>query len=253
MPPSRSWLSWPTRRPSVAWRLFCFPYAGGGTALFRDWPSLLPPQIELCTIAAPGREARFGEPAPRQVAEWVDGLFPELETAIDRPFALFGHSLGALVAFELARRLRERRARQPDHLFVSGCRAPQLPRSKPPTHDLPTPAFREELRRMNGTPPEVLAHPELLELLEPLLRADFAAAETYSYAEAPPLEVPILAFGGDRDPEVSQADLGAWSEQTTAAFGAFTFPGDHFFLGAAKRAVLARVRGSLENGASRPG
>jgi medium-chain acyl-[acyl-carrier-protein] hydrolase len=169
---------------------------------------------------------------------------------MDRPFALYGHSMGALIAYELARRLREAGRAEPVHLFVSGCRAPQLADTRDVTYDLPDPEFIEELRRLKGTPSEVLEHEELLRLVLPLLRADFAVAQTYRYSEGPPLGCPLTAVGGLQDEEVTREQLTPWREMTTGAFSLHMLPGDHFFLHTSQDVLLeiitrqlARLRG----------
>jgi len=156
----------------------------------------------------------------------------------DLPFAFFGHSMGSLISFELARRLRRERQQEPIHLFVSGRSAPQLPDEEPPAHNLPEPEFLEELRRLNGTPKEALAYPELMQILIPILRADFSVCETYIYTEEPPLACPISAFGGTQDSDVSREDMEAWRRQTRASFTLRMFSGDHFFLHSAEEQLL---------------
>jgi medium-chain acyl-[acyl-carrier-protein] hydrolase len=146
------------------------------------------------------------------------------------PFAFFGHSMGAMISFELARRLRREHDREPIHLFVSGRRAPQLPITEPPTYNLPEPQLIEDLRRLNGTPRAVLENPELLQLVLPLLRTDFEVCQTYTYTPQAPLSCPITVFGGLQDTEAPRESLAAWREQTTSSFTLRMFPGDHFFL-----------------------
>lgn len=157
---------------------------------------------------------------------------------LDKPFALFGHSMGAVVSFELARLLRRQYKREPLHLFVSGRRAPQIPSSQACIHTLPEVAFLDKLRRLNGTPTAVLENVELMQLLLPTLRADFAVIETYIYAAEPPLSCPITVFGGLQDDEVGLDDLQAWRQHTNACFSLQLFPGDHFFLHSAPELLL---------------
>jgi medium-chain acyl-[acyl-carrier-protein] hydrolase len=164
------------------------------------------------------------------LSEVVKEVALAIRPYLDRPFALFGHSLGALLAFELARRLRQEESIGPVHLFASGCPAPQLTSREPPTHLLPEPEFLERLKTLNGTPQEILAHPELMQLMVPLLRADFELAETYNYVEAPPLTCSISVYGGLQDAEVDRVKLEAWQQQTSARFTLRLLPGGHFFL-----------------------
>lgn len=172
------------------------------------------------------------EPLLPSVDALVAALAAELPVDLGDglPFAFFGHSLGGLVAYELTRTLRRENRPQPIHLFVSAHLAPHQPPREDPIHALPGPEFRHELRRLNGTPEAVLEHPELMELLEPLLRADFAANETYAHRPGPPLDCPITAFGGHADEDVTPADLEQWAEHTRARFQFHVYPGDHFYL-----------------------
>ncbi|MEK7324786.1 MAG: thioesterase domain-containing protein, partial [Chloroflexota bacterium] len=169
------------------------------------------------------------------------GLLPYL----DKPFAFFGHSLGAVAGFELARLLQRRHTLSPVHLFVSGHRAPQIASDYPPVHDLPDSEFAEEVRRLHGTPDEVLDHAELRELLLPILRADFAASETYAFEAGEPLTCPISAFGGLQDEHVTREHLEAWHEHTTAPFGVRMLPGDHFFLNTSRSMLIAAIAREL--------
>lgn len=226
--------------------MFCFPYAGGGTFIFRNWAKALPTFVEVYLVQLPGREALLREPPLTRLSQIVDAVVPELLPYIDKPFAFFGHSMGALIGFEIASLLRRRYRTQAAHLFVSGCRAPQIGPTKPPTYNLPDGMFLEELRRLNGTPEEVLANPEIMQLMEPLLRADFEVAETYAYTQAAPLDCPITAFGGLRDSEVNRTEVKAWCEQTSAAFSLQMFPGDHFFLHTSQTLLLQTIAHQLQ-------
>jgi medium-chain acyl-[acyl-carrier-protein] hydrolase len=198
-------------------------------------------------VQLPGREGRVREePFTRLeplVASLTDALAQELT---ELPAAFFGHSMGALVAFETARELRRRGAREPVQLLVSARRAPHLPARHEPIHALPEAAFRDELRRLQGTPEAVLEHPELMELLEPMLRADFAVIETFEHRPAPPLNAPITAFGGAGDEDVPFEDLDAWSRHTAGGFRRRSFRGGHFFLQhEARRDLLRAVAAEL--------
>jgi 4'-phosphopantetheinyl transferase len=175
----------------------------------------------------------------------IEVLAEALRPYLDRPFAFFGHSLGALVAFELARRLGRDGGPQPVRLFVSGCAAPSIRREGRPIHDLPDPAFREELRRLNGTPAAILDNAELMELLLPTLRADFALCETYAFAPGPHLSFPITSCGGLGDDTTSSQELNAWREQTTGSFRLRMLPGDHFFLQTARPLLLRSLAQEL--------
>jgi medium-chain acyl-[acyl-carrier-protein] hydrolase len=157
---------------------------------------------------------------------------------LGKPFAFFGHSLGAFIAFELARELRREDAPGPVHLFVSGARAPQIGNHKAPLHSLPEPEFLEALRRLNGTPSAVLEHKELMEMVLPILRADLAVSETYTYTDEAPLDCPVSVFGGMQDREASRKYLEAWPAQTSCSSMLWMLPGDHFFLQSAQARLL---------------
>lgn len=211
-------------------RLFCFPYAGGGRSVYRAWPGDLWPGVEVCPVQLPGREDRSREPAFTDLDALIEALEHALLPYLDVPFALFGHSMGALISFELTRRLRRRHALEPMHLFLSGRRAAQIPHRGPIIHCMPEPQLIEELRRLNGTPEEALENARLMRQVLPTLRADFAVCETYRYRDDAPLDCPITALGGLRDPMTSRDDLAAWQRHTRGAFIQRMFPGDHFFM-----------------------
>jgi medium-chain acyl-[acyl-carrier-protein] hydrolase len=239
------WVTFFRPNPRARLRLFCFPYAGGSSLIYRQWPEGLPADVELCAVQLPGRGSRLREPAFRQMPTLVERLAEVLPPLFDRPFAFFGHSMGASMAFELARRLRSDHAPEPCHLFVSGRRAPQTPDTDPPSYQLPEPVFIEELRRLNGTPQEVLEHPEMMQLLLPVLRADFELIQTYTYEPGPPLTCPISAFGGLQDLDAGRDLLELWREQTTAAFSLQMLPGDHFFPHTARPILLESISRKL--------
>ncbi|HEX8145860.1 MAG TPA: alpha/beta fold hydrolase [Pyrinomonadaceae bacterium] len=246
------WLIVPRPNPAAALRLFCFPYAGGAARVYRSWAEHLPDGVELCLVELPGRGTRMWEPRLTSILSVAEALEPTLLAALDRPFAFFGHSMGAVTAFEVARRLRRRHGRQPAHLFVSGSAAPHLPRIHPVTYDLPEDEFIEHLVSLNGTPREVHENASLMELLLPLLRADFQAVQTYAWQEEPPLSCPVHAFGGLEDANVSRERLAAWREQTTASFSLRMFPGDHFFINTSGPVLLEVLSSELRRYAARP-
>ena len=227
-------------------RLFCVPYAGGAASAYRGWSEMLPADVEVCPVQLPGRGSRFREAPFRKVSDLVPALAEGLLPLLDVPFALFGHSMGALVAFELARELRRRGAAAPVLLALSGHQAPTRPESEPPFSHLPDAQFLEEVRRRyDGIPPEVLAEKELLQILLPVLRADIQVLETYTYAKEPPLDCPISCLGGEDDPHVSRADLEAWGAETCGPLRVHTFAGGHFFVESARAEVLQALRHDL--------
>ena len=211
-------------------RLLCFPYAAGTASLFYSWQAHFPADIQICPVELPARAGRINDPMPASVAGLVDQFLEEAPPYFDRPFSLFGHSLGALIAFELARVMKDRRMPSPVRLFASACQAPQVFRSERPIHHLPDPEFIEALREIDGTPDEVLAHQELLGVLLPMLRADFRLADTYKYIPGGQLTCAITAVGGSEDESISRGDLVAWHSQTTGPFNLWMVRGTHFFL-----------------------
>lgn len=239
------WVTCPKPNPQATLRLFCFHYAGGGAAIFRTWSDSLPQSVEVCAIELPGRGTWLMQRPFTRLEPLVPTLASALLPYLDKPFAFFGHSMGGLVSFELTRLLRRDYGLSPVHLFVSGRRAPQVPDPDPPIHALPNPEFLQELRRFNGTPEAVLENAELMQLLLPTLRADFAVLETYVYTPEPPLECPITTFGGLSDRVASRDELEAWRDQTSAAFSVQMFPGDHFFVHSAQPLLLQALSREL--------
>lgn len=210
-------------------RLFCFPYAGGGASIFQSWRASLPPEIEICPIQLPGRENRLSEAPFKRIKPLIEALTPLIQPYLDRPFGFFGYSLGAILAFELARQLHRQNAPTPESLFVAASIAPQIPDFATPIHGLADAKFIEAIAQLQGTPKAVLQDAELMQLYLPALRADFALLETYFYTTGEPLNCPIVAFGGLEDKKVQQKQLEAWQEQTKYDFTLKMFSGDHFF------------------------
>lgn len=230
---------------------FCFPYAGGSARVYKAWNKL--EHIRIIPVELPGRGERFNEPLPRSMRQLVEDLGVRLTPQLQHePYVLFGHSMGSLIAYELAQWLYQRDLPRPLHLFASGRRAPQLPRAaltrrSQPVCMLSDAQLIDELRALNGTPAAVLANQELLELFLPIIRADFSLDDNYIYQHSVPLECPITALGGAQDSaEVSYQALTAWCEQTCAKFDLQIYEGDHFYLfGSAQPAVLSLLQRTL--------
>jgi medium-chain acyl-[acyl-carrier-protein] hydrolase len=235
----------PATAPPARLRLFCLPYAGGSASIFRSWPQVLPREVDVCAVQPPGRGNRLGEAPFVRLDDLLPPLVDALLPLLDLPYAFFGHSLGALVALELARRLRARVGAQPAVLLVSACRAPQLPDHASPIHELPDDRFLARLAQVNGIPAEVLENRDLLDLLLPLLRADVEMAETYRWQPGAPLGCRITALGSEGDPFVPRADVDAWRVHTTGSFSARTLPGAHFFIHTAESELLEVISGEL--------
>jgi medium-chain acyl-[acyl-carrier-protein] hydrolase len=209
--------------------------------MFRTWSNALPADVEVCPVQLPGRSTRLMERPFTELAPLIKVLARALSPLLDKPFAFYGHSLGTLVGFELARQIRRQYGVNPARLFFSASRAPQIANRRRLIHALPAEEFIAEVRRLNGTPREVLENEELMAIMLPLLRADFAMHETYVYSAAPPLNCPISIFGGSQDRTTSHSDLEAWREQTTASFSLRMLPGDHFFLNTTQPLLLQMI------------
>ncbi len=233
-----TWFAPHQPNPQATLRLFCFPYAGGTSSIFNSWPGHLPAWVEVCPVHLTGRESRFREPPFTRLAPLVESMAGAILPLLDRPFAFFGHSMGALIGFELIRYLQKEHQPMPICFFASGRGAPQIRHKTLLHHRLPEPEFVQELRRLKATPREVLDHAELMRLVIPAVRADFEICETYSYSPQPALNCAITAFGGGRDKHVGIRQLAGWRHQTTSLFSQHVFPGDHFFLHSAKKHVL---------------
>jgi medium-chain acyl-[acyl-carrier-protein] hydrolase len=243
---SGQWFVTLKANPHARLRLFCFPYAGGGAMIYRSWAGHLPSAVEVCAAKLPGREGRLRETPIAHITPLVKVMAEEIAPLLDKPFAFFGHSMGALIGFELARLLKRERGIEPLHLFVSGRRAPQLPSDEEPTFNLPQAEFIEAIRNLNGTPAEVLEHPELMELMIPLLRADFAVCQTYSFSPGSPLGCEMTVFGGLQDTDVPRECLVGWQEQTIAHCSVRMLPGDHFFLHSSQALLLRALNRQIE-------
>lgn len=222
-------------------RLFCLPYAGGGVSAYRKWSSLLPTGVQLFAAQMPGREERFVEPPLRDLDAVLRHLAAAIEPLLDRPFMFFGHSLGALIAYELTQLLRARGRPMPAHLFVSGRRAPCVPIGRRPFHDLPDDELIREIGKLNGTAEGILQNDELMALVLPTLRADFAIHDTYRYREQDALDVPFSVFGGLDDTTSTTENLSAWESLTTRGARLSLFKGGHFFIEELREEVLAAI------------
>ena len=240
------WLLCPKPSQQAALRLFCFPYSGASASVYYDWASVLPISVELFSIQLPGRANRLAEPGLTDIEPVVEAVGVALTPLLDKPFAFFGHSLGATIAFEVARSLRRQDLPEPDALVVSGHGAPQIPDDSPQMHNLPDPELVESLRRLNGMAAEVLDSAELMKLILPILRADLTMSETYAYHAEEPLSCQIFTYGGLQDRYVSRDDLNAWQEQTRSDFRLRMFPGDHFYLNASKQLLLQALARDLD-------
>lgn len=229
-------------------RLFCLPYAGGSAArIYRDWGRQLPAWIKVMPVELPGRGDRIAQPPIPSAAVLTADALRQVLPHTGEPFALFGHSLGAALVFEMARKLEQGHGRPPVHLFVSGFDPPDLPREPDADYLLPEPQFRERLAELSGTDREVLANEDLMDLLSPVLRADFTAIGQWRYTEGPPLSCPITVFSGLSDPEVTVPSLAGWGRQTTGSCQVRLLPGNHFVINDAPGLLLPFIASQLES------
>jgi surfactin synthase thioesterase subunit len=212
-------------------RLFCFPFAGGGAEFYRDWAAQLPDDVEVWPVQLPGRSIRMMEPPIDAMASLVERLADAIAPHLaDMPFAFFGHSMGALVSYELAHRLKAIGLATPVALFLSGRSAPSHPVGRL-KHILPDQDLVEELKLFDGTPREVLDSPELLALILPILRSDLKLLETYICDETrTPLDIPFHVSGGDADGLVPAESLADWAKFSASSTRTEIWHGGHFYL-----------------------
>jgi surfactin synthase thioesterase subunit len=240
------WIVGDRTSSSALCRLFCLPHSGSGAFQFASWKNFLPEAIDICPIQLPGRENRLREPPFARIQTIIENLASELNPYLDRPYILYGYSLGALIAFELARELRRRKIRPPLSLYALARRAPHLPQHDPPVHHLPDELFLAEMaRRYGGMPAIIRQDVELMKILIPALRADITALENYVDEKEDPLDCPIYAFGGSFDPTAKEQDLAGWRLHTTRAFELKIFDGNHFFIRNNQRSVFSSILAKL--------
>lgn len=226
-------------------RLYCFHHAGGGASAYRAWPELVGCGVEIAAVRLPGRENRFAEPRFRRIADVVAALHGPLSASLDRPFAFFGHSLGALVAFETARVIDLAGGPGPAHLFAAASPAPGQGGRGDPLHTLPDHALIGRLHEYGGLPPPVLAQHALLGVLLPTIRDDLEMGHAYHATARGRLRCPITVLGGVDDPTVSLDDLARWQAVTEGPFQIRLVPGGHFFVTEAAAPATASVTKTL--------
>ena len=239
------WATCPVADPQAGCRMFCLPYAGAGASIYRAWPSALRGVAEVWPVHLPGRERRLSDPPAASVQALATQTARGIANNLDRPFVLFGHSMGALLAFEVTRALRRLALPQPLALLVSGYGGPHLPDTRPPIHALPDDSFKEAVAALDGTPADVIANDELMALLLPLLRADFRLVETYRTRPEPPLDMPIHIYAGRSDRDTPPDTLAAWDDCTYAGTTINLFEGGHFYLRDAAAALLDQLRNDI--------
>ncbi len=247
-----SWFESFSPNPAAKARLFCFSYAGGNPTTFRDWHRFLPSSLEILAIQLPGHGTRVWEKPFSELKPLIEELNHFITEYSEKPFLFFGHSLGALLAFELARQLGRSPVRQPSLLILSACSAPEWmsERSKKnrlhPGHLLSDELLIQKLKELGGTPKEVLENSELMKLFLPAIRADLCLSENYIYEAGIPLSCPMIVCGGEKDDEVDIASLDDWSLQTSSSFKKEIFPGNHFYLYESKIELLKKISEEID-------
>lgn len=226
-------------------RMFCFSYAGGNGSVYLQWQPRLDPRIELVAVQLPGRGSRLQEAPMISLSALVEQLADRIQFPDHLPFVFFGHSLGGLLAFELTRYCRLQRMSLPSKLFVSGCDSPQFRSPARNLHELEGDALIGALAEYNGTPPELLMHRELMSLLEPAIRADFALSANYQYRQGIRLDMPVSVLSGREDVDVDLMNISEWQRETTRECIVTWFDGDHFFINSSQDAVLDFINTEL--------
>ena len=236
----KSWLPTLREASSAKLRLYCFHHAGGGPSVYREWSAQLRGDVEVVPVLLPGRGLRFDEQPYTRMAPLVEGVLAALRPTLDRPFAFFGHSMGALVAFEVTVAMEGSGGATPEHLFVSGRRSPDELHRGEPIHALPEDAFLTEMQRLYGGVPEAVRNePELLALFLPALRADVEVFETYAPLTDRKVTCPLRVYGGTDDRRPKPETLPGWQRVAERPISVQTFPGDHFYLNTQSGPLLA--------------
>ena len=239
------WFFCKNPRPQAAVRLFCFPFGGGGASIFHNWSDAMGEHIEVRALQLPGRETRFREPRETDFNNLIKDIVTALNAYQDKPFAMFGYSLGSLLAFEVCRELRRQNMKTPLHLFIAALSAPQLPPPHPPISSLQDQEFVQKVEYYYQPQGEAWNNLELRNLLLPVLKDDIALYESYVYREEPPLMCPIDVFAGDRDRATPVESTQYWSHQTSNRMEHHVFDGGHFFIDNAVREIQSLVSNSL--------
>ena len=226
-------------------RVFAFHFAGGAASAYREWPGLLPDSVDLVALQMPGREGRLRDP----LLDSMDAVLSEIEKPVleqmDLPYVIYGHSMGALISFELMRKFRREGRTLPRKLFLSGRRSPRLPCRFPDIHDLPHDDLIEAMRKYGGTPEQILNEPDLMEMILPIVRADFKLLEKYSYQAEEPFDFPISIYGGRDDIRTTREELLAWGMETRGEYLLRMFDGEHFFISTNREPVVESLNAEL--------
>lgn len=232
------WFISPMPNPNATLRVFCFPYAGGSAATYMSWAKSLPVNVELVAVQLPGRANRLFEPPHSNMDSLITELVDVISGLLDKPYILFGHSLGSRVAFELLDKCNRLQLPIPKHFVASGSRGPHSTARDEPIYHLPDDELILKLNELNGTPKEILENAELMSLCLPLLRADFELSDTYCYTSDTKFDCPISVLGGDDDTDITHDDLLSWGRYFSHTVETHILAGDHFFIDSNKQPVL---------------
>jgi len=224
------WITCPKPQPDADFRLFCLPFAGGGASVYRSWSNHLGPKLEVCPIQLPGRENRISTPAINDSRRLAEMIANQLSLYLSKPYLIYGHSMGGLLAYEVLKHLQDQGHALPVTAFIGAHRAPHLPPRRQSFLDLGDRDFIDKISSFGGFDQEVLASQELVDFVLPTLRADFSVCDGYQYAGTTPLECPFVVFSGKTDPEVPPTDMDAWSQHTTYPLQHISLDAGHFFL-----------------------
>lgn len=226
--------------------LFCFPYAGGSASIYYGWKKYINKDIEIIPVELAGRGKRFDCQAYDKIDDVVDDAFEIVKKSINGPYGLFGHSMGSIIAFELAHRINDYNLSNPQYLFVSGRKPPHLVKNEKIIHLLPDNEFINKIMDMGGTSKEVFENKELLEIYLPMIRKDFKMVESYKYIEKPPLDVEMIVFYGDEE-KIQDSEAKQWSIYTNKGYRLFRFNGNHFFINGITNEVVNVINNVLSN------
>ncbi|HEV2636711.1 MAG TPA: alpha/beta fold hydrolase [Actinocrinis sp.] len=251
-----AWIRRYHQPPAGSPRLVCFPHAGGSASYYFPWSRTLAAEVEVLALQYPGRQDRMLDESAATIGELADGAYAALRARgvldpVDgSPVSLFGHSMGAIVAFEITRRMQRDGLPAPARVFLSGRRAPDIYRATTPIHTLDDAGLVAEMKRVGGTHQDVLDNPDLQQLFLPTIRADYRAIETYRYEPGPPMQGPVTALTGDGDTAVTPDEAAAWERFTTGPFDLRVFRGGHFYLEEHSADLIDLVRTELTKGRS---
>lgn len=242
------WIKYGNKNPDAKIRLFCLPYAGASASIYNKWQNEFGKLIEVQPIQLPGRENRYEEKYDTNVKDLVQNISVGIEQFLDKPFAIFGHSMGAILAYELSCEIYKRYAKKLTALFVSACRCPeQMSDYKPIIHNLPDDEFFKAVQGYNGIHPEFLQSKEFIQYFIPILRNDFKTVETYTYEKKSQLECPIIAYCGINDSNILTDQVIKWQDYTSDKFSYKIFEGDHFFINKFTKDICQDIEKNLMN------